>query len=162
MRKLAALLLLALLPAAASAETEAGGDDPFARYLFPPDKIMSHSIEIGLEDAQRTAIRNEVQKAQPKFTDAQFELQAEAEKMVRLLQEKHRRRDEGARGSRPDPRRREGDQESSDHASRPDQERPDARPAGQARRDLERLRKVTRAAQPTRSASQPTACSSAQ
>ncbi len=88
MRKLAALLLLALLPAAAWAEAEGGGDDPFARYLFPPDKVMSHSIEIGLEDAQKTAIRNEVQKAQPKFTDAQFELQAEAEKMVRLLQEK--------------------------------------------------------------------------
>ena len=86
MRKLAALLLLAFLPAAALAEAEGGGDDPFARYLFPPDKIMGHSLEIGLEDAQKAAIRTEVQKAQPKFTDAQFELQAEAEKMVRLLQ----------------------------------------------------------------------------
>lgn len=84
MRKLAALFLLALLPAAASAQA----DDPFARYLFPPDRIMGHSLEIGLEDAQKTAIRNEVQKAQPKFTDAQFELQAEGEKMIRLLQEK--------------------------------------------------------------------------
>ena len=88
MRNLAALFLLALLPAAASAQAGGGGDDPFARYLFPPDRIMSHSLEIGLEDAQKTAIRNEVQKAQPKFTDAQFELQAEGEKMIRLLQEK--------------------------------------------------------------------------
>ena len=90
MRNLAALflLLLALLPAAASAQAGGGGDDPFARYLFPPDRIMSHSLDIGLEDAQKTAIRNEVQKAQPKFTDAQFELQAEGEKMIRLLQEK--------------------------------------------------------------------------
>jgi len=87
MRKLAALFVLALLPAAASAQAE-GGDDPFARYLFPPDRIMGHSLEIGLEDAQKAAIRNEVQKAQPKFTDAQFELQAEGEKMIRLLQEK--------------------------------------------------------------------------
>jgi Spy/CpxP family protein refolding chaperone len=88
MRNLAAMFLLALLPAAASAQAGGGGDDPFARYLFPPDRIMSHSLEIGLEDAQKTAIRNEVQKAQPKFTDAQFELQAEGEKMIRLLQEK--------------------------------------------------------------------------
>ncbi|HEV2064061.1 MAG TPA: periplasmic heavy metal sensor [Thermoanaerobaculia bacterium] len=88
MRNLALLFLLALLPAAASAQAGGGGDDPFARYLFPPDRIMSHSLEIGLEDAQKTAIRNEVQKAQPKFTDAQFELQAEGEKMIRLLQEK--------------------------------------------------------------------------
>jgi Spy/CpxP family protein refolding chaperone len=88
MRNLAALFLLALLPAFASAQAGGGGDDPFARYLFPPDRIMSHSLEIGLEDAQKTAIRNEVQKAQPKFTDAQFELQADGEKMIRLLQEK--------------------------------------------------------------------------
>ena len=88
MRKLAAIFLLALLPAAALAEVGGGGDDPFARYLFPPDRIMSHSLEIGLEDAQKTAIKNEVQKAQSKFTDAQFDLQAEGEKMIRLLQEK--------------------------------------------------------------------------
>lgn len=88
MKPLGALFLCALLPAAASAQTGAGGDDPFARYLFPPDRIMSHSLEIGLEDAQKTAIRNEVQKAQPKFLDVQFELQGEAEKMIRLLQEK--------------------------------------------------------------------------
>ena len=90
MRNLAALFLLALLPAAASAQAGGGGggDDPFARYLFPPDRIMSHSLELGLDDAQKAAIRNEVQKAQPKFTDAQFELQAEGEKMIRLLQEK--------------------------------------------------------------------------
>jgi len=87
MRNLAGLFLLVLLPAAAAAQA-GGGDDPFARYLFPPDRIMSHSLEIGLEDAQKAVIRNEVQKAQPKFTDAQFELQAEGEKMIRLLQEK--------------------------------------------------------------------------
>ena len=30
---------------------------------------MSHGLEIGLEDAQKTAIRNEVQKVQRKFLD---------------------------------------------------------------------------------------------
>jgi len=63
-------------------------DDPFARYLYPPDRIMSHGLEIGLEDAQKTAIRNEVQKVQSKFLDTQFELQGESEKLTRLLQEK--------------------------------------------------------------------------
>jgi Spy/CpxP family protein refolding chaperone len=88
MRNLAALFLLVLLSAAASAEAPGGNDDPFSRYLFPPDRIMGHSLEIGLEDAQKTAIKNEVQKAQSKFTDAQFEAQAEGEKMIRLLQER--------------------------------------------------------------------------
>ena len=83
-----AALFLALMPAAAPAEAPGGGEDPFARYLFPPDAVMSHSLEIGLEDAQKNAIRNEVKKVQTKFLDTQFELQGESEKMIRLIQEK--------------------------------------------------------------------------
>jgi Spy/CpxP family protein refolding chaperone len=65
-----------------------GGEDPFARYLFPPDRILAHAQEIGLEEAQKTAIRGEVLKAQPRFTEAQLDLQGEVEKMTRLLQER--------------------------------------------------------------------------
>ena len=83
MKYLLGLCLAVLLPAAAPAQ-----DDPFAAYLFPPDRVMSHSLEIGLEDSQKVSIRNDVQKFQSKFVDLQFELQGESEKMVRLLQEK--------------------------------------------------------------------------
>ena len=86
MKLLTALLLATLLSATASAETP--GDDPFARYLFPPDQVMAHSLDIGLENSQKTAIKNEIQKVQSRFLDAQFELKTESEKMVRLLQEK--------------------------------------------------------------------------
>ena len=86
MRFLAALMLAGLMVHAAAAEAPAGNDDPFARYLFAPDRVMSHSLEIGLQDTQKIAIRDEVQKAQGKFLDKQFELQAESEKMVKLLQ----------------------------------------------------------------------------
>jgi Spy/CpxP family protein refolding chaperone len=78
----------ALTTAALAENAEAPKDDPFARYLYPPDRVMSHAMEIGLEDAQKTSIKNEVQKAQSKFLDLQFEMQGESEKMVRLLQEK--------------------------------------------------------------------------
>ena len=89
MKFLLGLCLVALLPAAASGQGAANtGDDPFAAYLFPPDRVMSHGLEIGLDDAQKVAIRNEVQKVQHKFLDVQFELQGESEKMVKLLQEK--------------------------------------------------------------------------
>jgi len=64
------------------------GDDPLARFLFPPDRVMAHASEIGLDDAQRSAIRAEVQKTQPKFLDLQFDIQAEMEKFKNLLQEK--------------------------------------------------------------------------
>ena len=81
-----AVLLLGGLVLAENAG--APDDDPFARYLYPPDRIMSRSMELGLDDAQKTSIKNEVQKAQGKFLDLQFEMQGESEKMVRLLQEK--------------------------------------------------------------------------
>ena len=43
--------------------------------------------QIGLDDTQRTAIRKEVQKAQSKFLDLQFDIQTEMETMVRLVQQ---------------------------------------------------------------------------
>ena len=92
-RFLALALVLALaaslLPAAEAPPGPPNpGDDPIGRSLFPPDRVMGHAQEIGLDDAQRTAIRNEVQKTQPKFTDLQFDLQSEMEKLARLVSEK--------------------------------------------------------------------------
>ena len=81
------LLLLALTIPAAAAESPSPGDDPLARHLFPPERVMGHAQEIGLDDAQRTAIRKEVQKAQSKFLDLQFDIQTEMETMVRLVKE---------------------------------------------------------------------------
>jgi Spy/CpxP family protein refolding chaperone len=87
---LAAALALALsaLPAFFAAAEPSPGDDPIGRLLFPPDKVLGHAQELGLDDAQRKSIRAELQKAQPKFLDFQLDLQAEVEKMTLLLQEK--------------------------------------------------------------------------
>jgi Spy/CpxP family protein refolding chaperone len=81
------LFLLALSIPAAAAESPSPGDDPLARHLFPPERVMGHAQEIGLDDAQRTAIRKEVQKAQSKFLDLQFDIQTEMETLVRLVQQ---------------------------------------------------------------------------
>ncbi len=80
--------LAATLPAQALVPGAPGEGDPFAAYLFPPDQVMSHSLELGLDDVQKTAIKNEVRNVQGKFVDLQFALQGESEKMIRLLQEK--------------------------------------------------------------------------
>jgi len=77
-------VLLALWVPAARAENP--GDDPIARAVFPPDLVMKHSQEINLDERQRAAIKEQVQKAQAQATDAQFDLQGESQKMVRLLQ----------------------------------------------------------------------------
>lgn len=60
-------------------------DDPIAQQLLPPDLIMAHQDEIGLQESQRTAIKNEVLKTQPKFLEAQWQLGEETQKMVALL-----------------------------------------------------------------------------
>ena len=47
---------------------------------------MQHQSEIGLQDAQRTALASAIQQAQAKFTEVQWKLSAEGEKLGRLLQ----------------------------------------------------------------------------
>jgi Spy/CpxP family protein refolding chaperone len=61
------------------------GDDPIGRLLFPPELVMSHQQELGLQESQKTAIMAEIQKAQTKFTELQWKLSAEGEKLKQLL-----------------------------------------------------------------------------
>jgi Spy/CpxP family protein refolding chaperone len=86
-----ALLIASLILAASSfaqqPQPQPPGDDPIGRYLVPPDQIMGHSQELNLQEKQRAAIKAEVQKAQSKFIDAQWDMKEETEKMVRLLQQ---------------------------------------------------------------------------
>jgi len=60
--------------------------DPFRGFLFPPELVMQHQGEIGLQDSQRAALQAAIQQAQTKFVDAQWKLSAEGEKLGRLLQ----------------------------------------------------------------------------
>jgi Spy/CpxP family protein refolding chaperone len=62
-----------------------GGPDDWSRSFFPPELVMQHQSEIGLQDSQRTALTSALQQAQAKFTDVQWKLSAEGEKMGRLL-----------------------------------------------------------------------------
>ncbi|MEK6375274.1 MAG: periplasmic heavy metal sensor [Acidobacteriota bacterium] len=78
--------LIAFVTASAFAQ-QPPPDDPIGRYLVPPDLIMSHSQELNLIDKQRAAIKSEVQKAQAKFIDMQWDMKEETEKMVRFLQQ---------------------------------------------------------------------------
>lgn len=60
--------------------------DPFGHLLFPPELIMQHQSDIGLTDAQRSALMTAIQQAQGKFVETQFKLSGEGEKLARLLQ----------------------------------------------------------------------------
>jgi Spy/CpxP family protein refolding chaperone len=77
---------LAAVLCAVALRAEPPAPDPIAQNLYPPELIMRYASDIGLAEAQRNGIRDAVQKAQTTFVDAQFRMQEESEKLVRLLQ----------------------------------------------------------------------------
>ena len=89
LRNLLATLVLAVGPPAVAqgpampAPTPA--PDPIGSRLFPPELIMSHQAELGLEDRQRETILKELEKAQSQFPRLQWQLQAATEQLVKLL-----------------------------------------------------------------------------
>jgi Spy/CpxP family protein refolding chaperone len=62
------------------------GEDPLARFLFPPELVMANQQALGLSDKQRSTIQQEMQQAQTKFTDLQWKMSGEGEKLAHLLQ----------------------------------------------------------------------------
>jgi Spy/CpxP family protein refolding chaperone len=65
------------------------GPEDWGRNFFPPELVMQHQSEIGLQDSQRAALTSAIQQAQSKFMDTQWKMSAESEKMSRLLQGAH-------------------------------------------------------------------------
>ncbi len=86
------LILLSFTVLCALAWAQAGrgqaaeaANDPIAAQLFPPELVMQYHEEINLTPDQSKAVRGEIQKAQAKFLDMQWDMQSEREKLVLLL-----------------------------------------------------------------------------
>ena len=86
LKTMSALFMIALCGFTLAARADGPGDDPISRAVFPPELVMKHAQEINLDERQRAAIKEQVQKMQTQATDAQFDLQGEAQKLARLLQ----------------------------------------------------------------------------
>ena len=63
--------------------------DPIGQSFFPPELVMQNQESLGLNDEQKTYLRTELRDAQLKFTDLQWKLQDEMEKMVALVKQPH-------------------------------------------------------------------------
>jgi Spy/CpxP family protein refolding chaperone len=63
------------------------GDDPIAARLIPPELIMSHQSELGIDDKQRNAILKEIERAQSAVLQIQWQMQSAAEGLAKLLDE---------------------------------------------------------------------------
>jgi len=60
-------------------------DDPIAGNLYPPELIMSHQDDIGLDDKQREAILSQIETAQGQMVRLQWQLQAQVKALSKLL-----------------------------------------------------------------------------
>jgi Spy/CpxP family protein refolding chaperone len=76
------LLALTLFAAPVCAQQQ---NDPFAGNLFAPELIMQHQQALGLSEEQLDYFKNEIQRVQNYFTDLQFSLQRDMERMVELV-----------------------------------------------------------------------------
>jgi Spy/CpxP family protein refolding chaperone len=76
-----------LVAISANAQQPPSDDDPIGRQLFPPDLIMAQSQKLGLDEKQRATVKTEVQKAQAKFFDLQWEAREASEAMAKMLQQ---------------------------------------------------------------------------
>ncbi len=84
--KLVTLSLLILLNGMIFAQSpSSAAPDEIAQNLFTPDLVLKYRQDIGLDDAQSRALKELVQKAQSRFVDLQWDMQAEAGKLTQLL-----------------------------------------------------------------------------
>ena len=60
-------------------------EDPIGAKLYPPELIMAHQQELGIDDKQREAIVKEVQALQNRVVEIQWQMQAAVEELVKQL-----------------------------------------------------------------------------
>src|SRR5258708_22858791 len=77
------LTLLLFSPLAAQQPPE----DPLRDVLFPPEIVMLHQQAVGLSDEQKNNLKGELPQAQQKFTELQWTLQDEMQRLVSLLKQ---------------------------------------------------------------------------
>lgn len=63
--------------------------DPLADAFFPPELVMKNQQAIGLTGEQRAAIVQAVQATQPRFIEAQWQLEAETAALAELVKGEH-------------------------------------------------------------------------
>jgi Spy/CpxP family protein refolding chaperone len=63
--------------------------DPIGQSFFAPELVIQHQEAIGLGAEQKEYFKSEIRQAQLKFTELQWKLQDEMEKMVALAKQPH-------------------------------------------------------------------------
>jgi len=85
-RKLIALIACLLLTAG-SVHAQQPASDPMGDAFFPPELVMQHQQTIGLTETQKNFFKTEFRKAQTRFTELQWQLSDESEKLVAIVKQ---------------------------------------------------------------------------
>ena len=80
--------VVALLTAATVAAQQPE-QDPIGQSFFAPELVIQRQEAIGLSAEQKDALKAEIRQAQLKFTELQWKLQDEMEKLVSLVKQAH-------------------------------------------------------------------------
>ncbi len=75
--------------AAGAARAQQPEQDPIGQSFFAPELVIQHQEAIGLSAEQKEYFKTEIRQAQLKFTELQWKLQDEMEKMVALAKQPH-------------------------------------------------------------------------
>jgi len=60
-------------------------DDPMRDVMFPPEMVMQHQQAVGLSEEQKNYLKVELRQAQLRFTELQWTLQDEMDRLVSIL-----------------------------------------------------------------------------
>lgn len=75
--------------AAGAARGQQPNPDPIGQNFFAPELVLQHQEAIGLSAEQKDYLKTEIRQAQVKFTEYQWKLQDEMEKLVALVTPSH-------------------------------------------------------------------------
>ena len=76
-----------LLLTAGAGRGQQPDQDPIGQSFFAPELVMQNQEAIGLSGEQKEYLKSEIRQAQLKFTELQWKLQDEMEKLVALVKQ---------------------------------------------------------------------------
>src|SRR6266852_4014014 len=89
MRTRVLCICAAFLFAAGAVRGQQPDQDPIGQSFFAPELVIQHQEAIGLSAEQKEYFKTEIRQAQLKFTELQWKLQDEMEKLVALVKQPH-------------------------------------------------------------------------
>jgi Spy/CpxP family protein refolding chaperone len=89
MRTRALCICAIFLFAAGAIRAQQPDQDPIGQSFFAPELVIQNQEAIGLSPEQRDYFKTEIRQAQLKFTELQWKLQDEMEKLIALVKQPH-------------------------------------------------------------------------